>query len=143
LINDHYGQWLILTEPGETAAGGEMGSRFFRTVAIEQGLSEHAIMVTDGVQGSTHDEAAAVLQLMQKHQMNSVIVVTDPYHTMRTRIIFRDMFHDSGLTVRVHPIKTHWYRSGTWFLSADGWANTAREYIKLIGYWLGIYQTLD
>jgi uncharacterized SAM-binding protein YcdF (DUF218 family) len=143
LIHDHYGQWFILTEPGEVEPGGGMGSQFFRTVAIEQGLSEHAIYITEGVQGNTHDEATAVMRLMQKHQMKSVIVVTDPFHTMRTRIIFRDVFRGSGLEVRVHPVQGHWYRGGTWFLSRAGWANTLREYAKLFGYWLGIYQTLD
>lgn len=143
LVLDHYGQWLILTEPGEIEPGGGMGSRFFRSVAIEEGLSEHAIFITDGTQGSTHDEAVAVMQLMQKHKMNSVIVVTDPFHTMRTRIIFRDVFRGSGLEMRVHPVQDHWYRGGTWFLSRAGWANTLREYAKLIGYWVGIYQTLD
>lgn len=143
LILDHYGQWFILTEPGAVEPGGELGSQFFRTVAIEQGLSEQAIFLTEGTQGNTHDEAVAVLQLMQKHQMKSVIVVTDPFHTMRTRIIFRDVFHGSGLEVRVHPVKNHWYRAGTWFFSPAGWANTLREYLKLFGYWTGIYQTLD
>lgn len=143
LIHDHYGQWLIITEPGEIEPGAGMGSRFFRTVAIEEGLSEHAIFITEGTQGSTHDEAVAVMQLMQKHQMKSVIVVTDPFHTMRTRIIFRDVFEGSGLEIRVHPVQNHWYRSGTWFLSRAGWANTLREYAKLFGYWLGIYQSLD
>ena len=143
LILDHYGQWLILTEPGEIEPGGGMGSQFFRSVAIEEGLSEHSIFITDGIQGNTHDEANAVMTLMQKHKMNSVIVVTDPFHTMRTRIIFRDVFEGSGLEVRVRPVQNHWYRAGTWFLSRAGWANTMREYVKLIGYWTGIYHTLD
>ncbi len=134
LIKEQYGASLILTEPGETGPGEEMGSRFFRTVAIENGLSQFAIIITDGVQHSTEDEAAAVLSLMQKHQMKSVIVVTDPFHTMRARMIFRDAFRGSGLTVRVHPVPDHWYRSDTWFLSVDGWANTIREYVKLMGY---------
>ena len=143
LINDRYGEWLILTEPGEVTPGGAMGSGFFRTVAIENGLSEYAIMITDGTQKSTYDEAVAVLELMQKHKMNSVIVVTDPFHTMRTRTIFRDVFKGSGLAVRVHPVPSHWYRSDSWFLSKDGWSHTLREYVKLIGYWTGSYHSLD
>ena len=80
------------------------------------------------------DEAEAVLRLMRRHDYKTVIVVTDPFHTYRARLIFRDAFRGSGLTVRVHPVTDLWYRSNTWFLSAAGWANTAREYIKLVGY---------
>lgn len=138
LIRERYATNLVLTEPGETAPGEGMGSNFFRTVAIENGLSPYAIIITEGVQRSTHDEAKAVLALMQKHKYTSVIVVTDPFHTQRTRLIFRDVFRGSGLAVRVHPVQDHWYRSDTWFLSVDGWANTIREYAKLIGYILNI-----
>jgi uncharacterized SAM-binding protein YcdF (DUF218 family) len=134
LIEKRYAVSLVLTEPGETTPGEGPGSRFFRSVAIENGLSANAIEVTEGVQRSTEDEAQAVLKLMQKHQYKSVIVVTDPFHTQRARLIFRDVFRGSGLSVRVHPVSDHWYRSSTWFLSADGWANTLREYIKLAGY---------
>lgn len=141
--NKHAGYWLILTEPGELTTGEGLGSRFFRTVAIEHGLSPYAILITDGTQGSTHDEAVAVLRLMEQHDFKSVIVVTDPFHTQRARLIFRDVFRGSGRSVRIHPVPDHWYRSGTWFLSADGWELTIREYAKLFGYWLGIYRQLD
>jgi uncharacterized SAM-binding protein YcdF (DUF218 family) len=137
LIQEKYAVNLVLTEPGEIRPGEGPGSRFFRTVAIEHGLSSNAIQVTDGVQRSTQDEARAVLELMQKHKYSSVIVVTDPFHTERTRLIFRDVFRGSGLTVRVHPVPDHWYRSSTWFLYKEGWANTIREYIKLAGYLVG------
>ena len=138
LIQERYATNLVLTEPGETGPGEGMGSRFFRTVAIENGLSPFAIIITDGVQRSTSDEAGAVLALMQKHQYKTVIVVTDPFHTQRTRLIFREEFRGSGLTVRIHPVQDHWYRSDTWFLSPEGWANTVREYAKLVAYILNI-----
>ncbi len=134
LINERYATGLVLTEPGEIEPGQGPGSEHFRMAAIDSGLSPHAIEVTQGVQASTRDEAEAVLRLMKQHNYQSAIVVTDPFHTQRARLIFRDAFRGSGLTVRVHPVTNHWYRSDTWFLSADGWANTAREYIKLLGY---------
>jgi uncharacterized SAM-binding protein YcdF (DUF218 family) len=139
LINEGYGLWLLLTEPGEVKPGQGMASGFFRSVAIENGLSPHAILVTDGVQRNTNDEAHAVLKLMEKHHFQSVIVVTDPYHTMRTRMVFRSVFQDSGRTVRVHPVPDHWYRSGTWFFYPMGWEQTIREYLKVAGFYLRIY----
>src|SRR5690606_26143646 len=72
LVKERYGQWLILTEPGEINPGEGAGSQYFRQAAIENGLSPFAILVTDDVQRSTHDEAVAVLRLMERHQMKSV-----------------------------------------------------------------------
>lgn len=138
LIREQYGAWLILTEPGEVEPGKGPASEVYTMVAVDSGLSPHAILVTDEEANSTYDEAVTVRHLMEKQNFKSVIVVTDPYHTLRTRLIFREVFKGSGLTVRVHPVVGHWYRSDTWFLSLDGWANTIREYVKLVGYLSGL-----
>ncbi len=143
LIDQRYAPRLVLTEPGEINPGEGPGSQYFRMVAIENGLSPFAIEVTDGIQASTHDEAVAVLRLMEQHDYKSIIVVTDPFHTQRTRIIFRDVFQGSGRTVRVHPVPHHWYRSDTWFLSAAGWQQTIQEYVKMVGFSIGLYRSLD
>jgi uncharacterized SAM-binding protein YcdF (DUF218 family) len=100
-------------------------------------------MITEGIQGSTHDEAEAVLRLMEQHQLQSVIVVTDPFHTQRARMIFREVFDGSGKTVRVHPVPNHWYRSATWFFSEEGWQHTLLEYAKMAGFMLGFYKSLE
>lgn len=138
LLKQYPHAYLILTEPGEVKPGDGSGSAYYRQIAIESGLSEHAILITEGIQRSTRDEAGAVLALMQAQHMQTVIVVTEPYHTQRARMIFRDVFKGSGLVVRVHPVPDHWYRSDTWFLSAEGWRMTFNEYIKIASYWLGI-----
>ena len=140
LVMDQQGGYLLITEPGEVKPGQGMGSQAVRTEAIEDGLSPYAILITEGISRSTYDESRAVLAFMQKRHFQSVIVVTDPYHTRRAQIIFRDTFRGSGLGVRIYPVQNSWYRSNTWFLSADGWGSTVREYVKLTGYMLGLYE---
>jgi uncharacterized SAM-binding protein YcdF (DUF218 family) len=143
LVQERYGLWLIVTEPGETVQGEGPGSKVFRWVAILEGISPDVILITEKTARSTYQEAEAVLDTMQKHKLQSIIVVTDPFHTQRTRMIFHSVFAGSGLTVRVHPVPNHWYRSTTWFLSLAGWENTLREYVKLFGFLTGIYQAFD
>jgi len=143
LVKEGYGHWLIITEPGEVAPGEGSGSQVFRWVAILDGISPDVILITEKTAANTYQEATAVLATMQQHQLKSIIVVTDPFHTKRTQLIFRSVFAGSGLTVRVHPVPGHWYRSSTWFLSIAGWENTLREYVKLIGFLSGLYQTLE
>lgn len=143
LVHEGYGRWLIVTEPGEIEPGQGPGSQVFRWVAILEGISPDIILITEKIAGNTYQEAKAVLATMQKHQLKSIIVVTDPFHTKRTQIIFRSVFAGSDLTVRVHPVQGHWYRSPTWFFSIAGWENTLREYVKLIGFFTGLHQTLE
>lgn len=131
LVLDGYASWLVLTEPGELSPGTGLGSQVFRGVAIASGLSPNAILITEQVSQSTADEAQAILQLMAQKGLHSVIVVTEPYHTQRTRLIFHRAFAGSDYAVRVYPVQGHWYRSDGWFLSVAGWGHTVREYGKL------------
>lgn len=143
LVQQKYSVWLIITEPGELVEGEGNGSNVFRRVAIDYGMMPDNILITRNTASSTYEEAKAVRQLMEQRGMTSIIIVTDPFHTRRTRLIFRDVFTGSGFSVRVHPVQGHWYRSGTWFLSLEGWGHTLREYVKLVGFLAGIYQTLE
>ena len=143
LVKEKYSTWLVITEPGEVVEGQGNGSNVFRRVAIDFGMMPDNILVTRQTATSTYEEAKAVRQLMEQRGMTSIIIVTDPFHTQRTRLIFRDVFNGSGFSVRVHPVQGHWYRSDTWFLSLEGWGHTLREYIKLVGFLTGIYETLD
>jgi uncharacterized SAM-binding protein YcdF (DUF218 family) len=137
LMGERYGHYLILTETGEIRPGVP-ASQALRSEAIRLGVYSSAIMVTDRTVTSTYDEAVAVLHLLESVNLTSCTVVTDPFHTLRTRLIFRKVFRGSGITVRVHPIPASWYRSRDWFLSKEGWITTAQEYLKLVVFLLGI-----
>lgn len=143
LVKAGYASLLLITEPGELVTGEGLASQHYRTEAIDSGLSPYAIQITEGVQHTTHDEAEAVLAYLRNHDMQTAIVVTDPFHTQRTRFIFRDVFRGSGKTVRVQSAPGHWYRSDTWFLHPEGWQLTLQEYAKLVGFWLGFNSRLD
>lgn len=131
LVVAGYAGSLILTEPGELEPGAGPASRILRSEAIASGLTPSAILITPKVSSSTAEEALAVRELMAEKGFHSVIVVTEPYHTKRTRLIFQRAFASSDLSVWVYPVQNHWYRSGTWFLHAEGWGHTVREYVKL------------
>ena len=144
LVLEAYGRWLIITEPGEVKPGQGPGSLSVHGLAVEAGLSPFAILITPEISRSTYDEALAVRALMERQGFQSVLVVTDPYHTQRTGLIFREVFRGSGLSVRVYPVQNHWYRSSDWFLSSAGWETTVREYVKLMGFLLGrILESID
>lgn len=138
LYREGYAEYLILTETGITYPGNPtVATQYARDLAMDQGVPEELILASDVVVSSTKEEAQTVLKTSQASDFTSLIVVTDPYHTFRTRLIFRSVFRNSGIKIMVHPISGHWYDSATWFLTPTGWRDTLFEYIKTIGFLLG------
>ncbi|MCJ7622089.1 MAG: YdcF family protein [Anaerolineaceae bacterium] len=138
LYEERYINYVILTETGvEVPEWGTSYSNLMRFEAIESGIPANAILITEQHVDSTIDEARAARKLMQIHNLHSIIVITDPFHTMRTRLIFRNEFKESGISVLIRPVRNHWYRSDSWWLSLRGWQTTISEYIKLFGYVIG------
>lgn len=132
---------VIITNTGNTVQ--ELGSPYTKLYKEELrnlDVPDNAILITDGISTSTFAEANAVKDLMYKVDLDSVIVVTDPYHTFRTRLIFKEVFANSDKKFAVIPSANHWYKSTTWFLSKRGWEATVLEYGKIIGYFFG-YKT--
>ncbi len=132
---------VILTETGNTVR--DLDATYTKLLKEQlrlQDVPDNAVLITDGISTSTFAEATAVKDLLYKVNLTSVIVVTDPYHTFRTRMVFREVFASSEKTFRVIPSDNHWYKSTTWFLSKRGWDTTIREYMKIVGYYLG-YKT--
>jgi uncharacterized SAM-binding protein YcdF (DUF218 family) len=132
---------IIITETGNTVRDiNEPYTKLFKEQLRALDVPDNAVLITDGISSSTFDEANAVKDLMYKVDISSIIVVTDPYHTFRTRMIFKEVFANSDKTFAVIPADDHWYKSTTWFLSKRGWEATVLEYIKIFGYWFG-YKT--
>jgi len=136
LMGERYAELLLLTETGNQMDGGMPESQYMRLEAIQKGVSPAQIQFTEPSVQSTRDEAIKVRAYMQLHQISDCIVVTDPYHTRRTRLIFQDSMRGTEIKVRVIPSTGHWYHAASWFLSLRGWQTTASEYIKL-AYYLG------
>lgn len=122
---------LVITDTGRAA------NALLRREAKAGGFKSNQIYITELTVESTVDEAEAVLALAQEQGWTKLMVVTDPYHSLRTRVIFRDYFRNSGIEIMVQTIVGHWFRSPTWFLRAEGWQFVVLEYSKLAAYFLG------
>ena len=102
--------------------------------ALESGFLRQDIYVTDMQVGSTVDEAIAVRDFAQNRNWDSLMIVTDPFHSFRTRFIFRRELRGSGIQLYIRPVVGHWYRSTSWFLYAEGWKFTFLEITKFTSY---------
>jgi len=121
---------LVITDADRTA------NARLRAEAIEGGFAREDVYITDLPVDSTEDEAVAVREFAQAQGWTRLMVVTDPYHSFRTRLIFRQVLRDSGIDVFVRPVAGHWFRSTTWFLQAEGWQFVFLEIAKLANYLL-------
>lgn len=100
------------------------------------GFEREWIYITDLLVDSTLDEAQAVLDLAQSQGWSSLMVVTDPPHSFRTRLVFRRELGGSNVSISVRPVVGHWFRSPTWFYDREGWRYVFLELGKLFNYLL-------
>ncbi len=138
LLNQDRACWFVATNmdfevPGVRVSYGEL----IRQEAILQGVPRDRTLIAPGTVETTCEEALAVRELAQEQRWDSLIVVTDPYHTRRTRMIFRDTFRDTNIAVIVRPANEHPYRPDSWWKSKDGLRDTWTEYLKLLLYAVG------
>lgn len=140
IYHDKLAGMIILTETGESdPETGILYSQLQKEEMLSQGVPSGGIEFTDEHGNSTYEEAYAVRKLLtQSGKVNSAIIVTDPYHTLRTRLIFRDVFRETKIRISVRPVRSHWYRSTSWWQSREGWRVTASEYAKVFAFFVGV-----
>jgi uncharacterized SAM-binding protein YcdF (DUF218 family) len=139
LYKEDYGKVIVLTETGEQTEGYEYLNSFdMRIQLMNNGIPSGNIMITDLTVNTTVDEAVAIRDLMQKRQYSSAIVVTDPYHTRRSKLLFSQVFDGTDIRIIIRPVRSSWFNSRTWFTSVKGWQFTLLEYAKLISMKFGI-----
>lgn len=102
--------------------------------AEEGGFPEDAIYITNLQVENTLDEARAVRELSQSQGWDALMVVTDPFHSFRTRFIFLREFQGSGVNIFVRPVVGHWFRSQSWFFHREGWQYVFMEILKFFSY---------
>ncbi|HPD62734.1 MAG TPA: YdcF family protein, partial [Anaerolineaceae bacterium] len=133
LYQKQYASYLFITYTDEPARDA-----LIRAAVIE-GIPADRVIVTEMQVSNTVDEARAIKALAKERAQDSLIIITDPFHTLRTRIIFRNVFRGSGIDVQVRPVGGHWYRSTTWWRTAEGRRYTLEEYLKILLYFFGRY----
>jgi len=119
---------LVITDTKSTA------NRLLVREAEASGFPEDSIYITNLQVESTLDEARAVREFAQNQGWSALMVVTDPYHSFRTRFIFRRELRSSGIEIYVRPVVGHWFRSPTWFFSLEGWQFVFLEILKFFSY---------
>lgn len=112
------------------------GKRVLLTSAF--GIPEEALILEEKAT-STYTNAVYAKEEMAKYDLTSAIVVTSDYHTRRTKVIFERVFKGSGMELTyVASVSASGETLGDFSMS-----KAMNEYVKLIGYLIGLYYFLD
>lgn len=89
-----------------TTGGNQPGDRFTEAQAsaiylIESGIPEQSITREDSGT-TTRESMLGVLEIMRSRELRSVLIVTDPYHALRSRLVAQDL----GLVAYVSPTRS-------------------------------------
>ena len=92
-----------------TTGGNQPGDRFTEAEASANylikglGIDYQAVEILQENNGSTTRESLiGVRDIMQSRGLHSVLIVTDPYHSLRSRLIAQDL----GLVAYISPTRT-------------------------------------
>jgi uncharacterized SAM-binding protein YcdF (DUF218 family) len=81
-------------QPGDRFTEAEASARYL----VERGVPQDAI-VLENEGGNSYESLEGVAGLLSERGLSDVLVVTDPYHSLRSRLIAEDL----GLTAYVSP----------------------------------------
>ncbi len=95
-----------------------LGATYIRDQAIQAGIPKEAILVEDESL-HTRENAEYVLEFLKKHRMTQVILVTSPFHQLRTYLTFTKVFQPYNIKIINYYADTGEWHPTTWFLSAE------------------------
>ena len=130
--------WFVVTDMPLNMPGiRESYAGLMQREAVWNGVPAAFIVTAPGLHRTTYSEAQALRQLMTERGWRTLLIVTDPYHTRRARLAFRDAFRGFDLTVTVHALEGGWWDPNHWWQDTDSLRETWTEYLKLGLYVLG------
>lgn len=95
-----------------------LGAHYMAEQAIQKGVPSQAIWVEDESL-HTRENAEYVLSTLQKQDMHRIILVTSPFHQLRTYLTFAKIFQPYGIEIINYYADTGEWHPATWFLSAE------------------------
>ena len=101
-----YAQWFVVTGgtgPGDTTSEAAVSRRY----VVRRGVPERAVLA-ETIGRSTDASLTGVAALMHERQLHTAILVSDPFHSLRIRILARHYGIDAVTSpTRTSPISAN------------------------------------
>lgn len=89
--------------PGDRFTEAEAGFEYL----VERGVPESAILRED-VGATTYESLSAAVPVLSAQGVDEVVLVTDPYHSLRSRLIAEEVGLDASLSPTPTSVVTGW-----------------------------------
>lgn len=95
-----------------------LGAAYMRDQAIQMGVPEQAVLAE---QESLHtrENAEYVLSILKQYGMKRIILVTSPFHQLRTYLTFAKVMQPYGIQIINYYAETGEWHPLTWFFSKE------------------------
>ena len=116
-----------------------------RDVLLNRGVSPDRVTILPAAAATTYDEAQALAAFLKDRPQARVLIVTDDFHTRRSRWVFAKVLGESFERVSFVAAPADAYRPDRWWQDEAGFIAFTTEYLKLafyavyygyFGYWL-------
>lgn len=95
-----------------------LGAVHMRNQAIEMGVPSYALML-EPESLHTRENAEYVLALLKQYDMRRIILVTSPFHQLRTYLTFAKVLQPYDIEIINYYADTGEWHPTTWFLSKE------------------------
>jgi uncharacterized SAM-binding protein YcdF (DUF218 family) len=99
-------------------SGFLLSAAYMRDQAVQMGIPLRALL-TESESLHTRENAEHTLALLKEHGMLSIILVTSPFHQLRTYLTFAKVFQPHGVEIVNYYAETGEWHPLTWFLSQE------------------------
>ena len=122
--------------PADVAQLVPENSEITRRVLVARGVKPSHISILPGAAKTTYDEAMALAAFLEGRPSASVLVVTDGFHTRRSRWVFQRVLGQRASQVAFVSVPTDEFDLNFWWRDQWGLAIIAAEYLKFAAYLL-------
>jgi hypothetical protein len=111
--------------------------RLYET-ALKMGVPSKSIILENEAR-STTENAILTIDLMEKHDLQSAIVVSSNYHMRRVKSNYEKANRNKDLKILYCSAKDIIYKPNNWWKTKENRNITMGEYLKMLGNYLGIH----
>lgn len=107
-----------------------LGAEYIGEKAIQMGVPPAQILV-ENESLHTRENAEYVLEILKKYDMKRIILVTSPFHQLRTYLTFAKVVSPYGIDIINYYADTGEWHQATWFLSKEHRKLVNSEYERI------------
>lgn len=111
-------------------------SEIVRRILLHRGISKETIISLKSANRTTFDDARVLAGYLESEPQDTVIVITNAFHTRRTRYIFREVLGRKADRLRFIAAPNPGFADDNWWQQRSGIRIVLSENIKLLFYFL-------